>query len=68
MWLSRTLRTENDFGTEIFYANQRVRTAFGQKINTEGIAFISQNCLKKQNCPLCRISSMAVLNGSIGLG
>jgi hypothetical protein len=38
--LSRTLRTENGFGTEIFYANERgAHTTFGQKINTEGIAF-----------------------------
>ena len=38
--LSRTLKTESDFGTEIFYANERgAHITFGQKIKTEGVAF-----------------------------
>ena len=41
--LSRTLKAANDFGTEIFYANERgAHITFGQKIHTDGIAFTLQ--------------------------
>jgi superfamily II DNA or RNA helicase len=42
--LSRTLNTEKYYSTELFYANARgAYIAFGQKINTEGIAFTLDN-------------------------
>lgn len=38
--LSRTMKAEGGFGTEVFYTNNRgAHITFGQKINTEGIAF-----------------------------
>ena len=60
--LSRTLRTENDFGTEIFYANQRgAHITFGQKINTEGIAFTLKSKLFEET----KLSAMQnISNGS----